>query len=102
MILFPLPIIFVRGQASKSLEGTDVVILIFPLLQLLVVPLEVKVRILEREYGFLHRIIKEVVERHLDCGNPCGAGPLSSGQAAGLKLTFFTNGHSPSAIWSST
>ncbi|MGD2295095.1 MAG: transposase zinc-binding domain-containing protein [Candidatus Aminicenantes bacterium] len=27
----------------------------------------------EREYGFLRPIIKEVVERYLDCGNPrCG------------------------------
>ena len=27
----------------------------------------------EKEYGFLRAIIKEVVERYLDCGNPrCG------------------------------
>ena len=25
----------------------------------------------EKEYGFLRPIIKEVVERYLDCGNPC-------------------------------
>jgi len=28
---------------------------------------------LEREYGFLRPVVKEVVERYLDCGNPhCG------------------------------
>jgi len=28
----------------------------------------------EREYGFLRPIIKEVVERYFDCGNPrCGS-----------------------------
>jgi len=27
----------------------------------------------ERDYGFLRPIVKEVVERYLDCGNPrCG------------------------------
>jgi hypothetical protein len=27
----------------------------------------------EKEYGFLRPIVKEVVERYLDCGNPrCG------------------------------
>jgi hypothetical protein len=31
----------------------------------------------EREYGFFRPIVKEVVERYLDCGNPrCGFGPI--------------------------
>jgi hypothetical protein len=30
----------------------------------------------EREYGFFRPIIKEVVERYLDCGNPRCGGPM--------------------------
>jgi len=46
----------------------------------------------EKEYGFLRPIIKEVVERYLDCGNPrCGFARIRCPDCQAerlLKLTF--------------
>jgi len=43
----------------------------------------------EKEYGFLRPIIKEVVERYLDCGNP-DVGLPASGVPIVVKSGSFT------------
>jgi len=54
----------------------------------------------EKEYGFLRSIIKEVVERYLDCGNPrCGFARIrcpDCGQERFLMFSCRTRGFCPS------
>ena len=54
----------------------------------------------EREYGFLRPIIKEVVERYLDCGNPrCGFARIrcpSCGEERFVMFSCRTRGFCPS------
>ena len=54
----------------------------------------------EKEYGFLRPIIKEVVERYLDCGNPrCGFARIRCPSCGGERLLMFscrTRGFCPS------
>ncbi len=54
----------------------------------------------EKEHGFLRPIIKEVVERYLDCGNPrCGFGRIrcpSCGEERLVMLSCRTRGFCPS------
>ena len=45
----------------------------------------------EREYGFLRPIIKEVVERYLDCGNPrCGFARIRCPDCGEERLLYFS------------
>jgi ribosomal protein S27E len=54
----------------------------------------------EKEYGFLRPIIKEVVERYLDCGNPrCGFARIRCPDCGEERLLMFscrTRGFCPS------
>jgi len=54
----------------------------------------------EKKYGFLRPIIKEVVERYLDCGNPrCGFARIRCPDCAEERLLMFscrTRGFCPS------
>lgn len=54
----------------------------------------------EKEYGFLRPIVKEVVERYLDCGNPkCGFARircLDCGEERLLMFSCRTRGFCPS------
>src|SRR4030043_221822 len=54
----------------------------------------------EKEYGFLRPIIKEVVERYLDCGNPrCGFARIRCPDCQAehlLMFSFRTRGFRPS------
>ena len=54
----------------------------------------------EREYGFLRSIIKDVVERYLDCGNPhCGFARIRCPSCGEERLLYFscrTRGFCPS------
>jgi len=54
----------------------------------------------EREYGFFRPIVKEVVERYLDCGNPkCGFARIRCPDCAEERLVMFscrTRGFCPS------
>ena len=46
---------------------------------------------LEKEYGFLRPVIKEVVERYLDCGNPrCGFACIRCPDCAKERLVMFS------------
>jgi hypothetical protein len=38
----------------------------------------------EKEYGFFRPIVKEVVERYLDCGNLAAGSPASAVRAVAL------------------
>jgi len=41
----------------------------------------------EKDYGFFRPIIKDVVERYLDCGNPrCGFARIRCSQCGGLNI----------------
>ena len=54
----------------------------------------------EREYGFFRPIVKEVVEKYLDCGNPkCGFARIRCPDCAEERLVMFscrTRGFCPS------
>ena len=54
----------------------------------------------EKEYGFFRPIVKEVVERYLDCGNPeCGFARIRCPDCAEERLVMFscrTRGFCPS------
>jgi len=54
----------------------------------------------EKECGFLRRVIKEVVERYLDCGNPrCGFARIrcpDCGEKQLLMFSYRTRGFCPS------
>jgi hypothetical protein len=39
----------------------------------------------EREYGFLRPVVKEVVEKYLDCGNPAAGSPASAVRNVGTS-----------------
>jgi ribosomal protein S27E len=45
----------------------------------------------EREYGFFRSIVKEVVERYLDCGNPqCGFARIRCPDCGEERLLMFS------------
>jgi ribosomal protein S27E len=45
----------------------------------------------EKEYGYFRPIVKEVVERYLDCGNPkCGFARIRCPDCAGERLVMFS------------
>jgi hypothetical protein len=45
----------------------------------------------EREYGYFRPIVKEVVERYLDCGNPrCGFARIRCPDCAEERLVMFS------------
>jgi hypothetical protein len=45
----------------------------------------------ERHYGFLRPIVKEVIERYLDCGNPrCGFARIRCPDCGGEHLLMFS------------
>ncbi len=46
----------------------------------------------EREYGYFRPVIKEVVEKYLDCGNPkCGFARIRCGDCGSERLLTFSS-----------